>query len=177
MTSPTADNLVLIGRVAKAHGIKGEIAVDMMSDIPGRFDVNARVHLGGVWRTIVTARPHQGRMLLTFADLKDRTGAELLRGQSVFGDVVVTDDGEFYLVQELIDCPVFDEQGNDLGTVVDIVGLPAVAPYDLLEVARADGSVWLLPAVDDYVVVDDTAERRVLRLVNPPDGLLDPDNA
>lgn len=176
MTTPFENReLVLIGRVAKAHGIRGEIAIDMMSDLPDRFVPQARVHLGGVWRTIVTARPHQGRMLVTFAELTDRTAAETLRGQSVFGDVIEAEAGEYYLVQELLDCTVYDEDGTDLGTVVDIVGLPAAAPYDLLEVARADGSVWLLPAVDDYVVVDDVADERVLRLVNPPEGLIDAD--
>jgi len=167
--------LVLIGRVAKAHGIRGEIAIDMMSDLPDRFVPQAQVHIGGVWRTIVTARPHQGRILVTFADLTDRTTAETLRGQSVFGDLVQAEAGEYYLVQELLDCPVYAEDGTNLGTVVDIVGLPAAAPYDLLEVARADGSVWLLPAVDDYVVVDDDVNGRVLRLVNPPEGLFDAD--
>ena len=170
-------DLVLIGRVAKAHGIRGEIAIDMMSDLPDRFVPQARIHLGGVWRTIVTARPHQGRMLVTFADVTDRTTAETLRGQSVFGEVVDAQAGEYYLVQELLDCPVYAEDGTHLGTVTDIVGLPAAAPYDLLEVARADGSVWLLPAVDDYVVVDEDADGRALRLVNAPEGLTDAPDA
>lgn len=176
MNTPLDDrDLVLIGRVAKAHGIRGELAIDMMSDLPDRFVPQARVHIGGVWRTLVTARPHQGRMLVTFADVTDRTTAETLRGQSVFGDVIQAEPGEYYLVQELLDCPVYGEDGTDLGTVVDIVALPAAAPYDLLEVARPDGSVWLLPAVDDYVVVDDDTNGRVLRLVNPPEGLFDAD--
>lgn len=169
--------LVQIGRVAKAHGIRGELAIDMMSDLPDRFDPQAKIHVGGLWRTILTARPHQGRMLVTFAEVTDRTAAEMLRGQTVFGEVIDVGAGEYYLVQELLDCPVYDEDGTFLGTVVDVVGLPAAAPYDLLEVARADGSVWLLPAVDDYVVVDEEADVRVLRLVNPPDGLLDGDGA
>jgi 16S rRNA processing protein RimM len=172
--SSTPDNEpVLIGRVAKAHGIKGELAIDVMSDLPERFAPKARVQIRGVWHTIVTARPHQGRMLLTFADISDRTTAELLRGQSVYGDAVDVDPGEYYLVNELIHCPVVDQDGNDLGTVVDLVGLPTAAPYDLLEVARADGSTWLLPAVDDYVQVEDDGNVRILRLVNPPEGLIE----
>lgn len=163
----------VVGRVAKAHGIKGEFAVDVMSDIPGRFAVGAQIQVAGVWHTIRTSRPHQGRMLITVEAISDRTAAELLRGKSVHAAVVDDEPGEYYLVQDLIGCPVVDEQGTALGRVVDIIAMPQAAPYDLLEVQKDDGSVWLLPSVDDYVVVDEDGDERTIRLVNPPDGLID----
>ena len=70
------DELVTIGRVVKAHGIRGEVVVHPLSDVEGRFDVGTEVELDGVWRTIAASRPHQGRMLLGFDHLTDRSAAE-----------------------------------------------------------------------------------------------------
>lgn len=165
--------LTVVGRVAKAHGIKGEFAVDVFSDIPGRFDVGAAIKLGSNWHTIRTSRPHQGRMLLTVDAVPDRTAAERLRGTVVHAAETDADPGEFYLVQDLLGCPVVDSDGTALGRVVDIIAMPSAAPYDLFEVEKPDGTRWLLPSVDDYVAVDDDGETRLIRLVNPPDGLVD----
>lgn len=174
MTASHGDTeTAVVGRVAKAHGIKGEFAVEVMSDIPGRFDVGAQLQIAGVWHTIRSSRPHQGRMLLTVASITDRTAAELLRGKTVHAAAVDDTPGEYYLVQDLIDCPVVDEHGAALGRVVNIIGMPQAAPYDLLEVRKDDGALWLLPSVDDYVVVEEDGDERIIRIVNPPEGLLD----
>jgi 16S rRNA processing protein RimM len=172
--SPGDVALVVIGRVVKAHGIRGEVVVDVMSDVPGRFEPGVTVVLGGVATTIVSSRPHQGRLLVRFGDVADRTAAEQLRGRTVEAPRVDLDDTETYFVHELVGMAVVTADGRELGTVRTVVELPDAAGYDLLEVERGDGSTWLLPAVDDYVEVgedDDGAE--LLVVVDPPAGLLD----
>lgn len=177
MSGPGGDvELLRIGRVARAHGIKGELAIDVLSDVAERFKPQSAVYLAGAWHTIHATRPHQGRLLVTLVDITDRTAAELLRGQDVMAVATEADPGEYYFVQDLMGCAVLDDAGVVLGTVVDIVGMPAVATYDLLEVARPDGSVWLLPAVDEFVVVEEDSDGRVIRLVNPPEGLINQDD-
>jgi 16S rRNA processing protein RimM len=166
--------LVVIGRVVRAHGIRGEVVVDVMSDVSGRFESGTTVVLGGVETVITSSRPHQGRLLVRFGDISDRTAAERLRGRTVEAPRVDLDDSETYFVHELVGMPVVTTDGRALGTVRAAVELPAAAGYDLLEVERADGSTWLLPAVDDYVEVgEDEDGADLLVVVDPPAGLLD----
>jgi len=165
---------VTIGRVVKPHGIRGEVVVEVMSDLPGRFEPGVEVMLGGRPATIASSRPHQGRLLVAFEGVEDRTAAEGLRGRPLEAEPVDPGATDTYLVGELVGMAVVDEVGGDLGTVAHAVELPEAAGYDLLEVVRADGTTWLLPAVDDYVEVDrDEQGRERLRLVDPPAGLVE----
>jgi 16S rRNA processing protein RimM len=170
----TDGELVLVGRVVKAHGIRGEVVVDVLSDVPGRFDAGATVLLAGRERTVTGSRPHQGRLLVRFDGVHDRTAAELLRGAELRAPAADVSDSDSYFAHELVGMAVLDEDGTDLGRVSDLVELPDAAGYDLLEVTGPDGHTWLLPAVDDYVEVDEAEDgTEFLRLVDPPEGLVD----
>jgi 16S rRNA processing protein RimM len=168
---------VVIGRVVKAHGIRGEVVVDPLTDLPDRFTPDTVVDLGGTPRRILSSRPHQGRLLIAFEGILDRTTAEGLRGAEIAGDPVDRSDLDVYLADELLGVVVRTADGADLGVVVALVELPAAAGYDLLEVER-DGARWLLPATDEYVEVDEAEDGTLtLVVVDPPAGLLpdDPD--
>lgn len=172
------DELVTIGRIIKPHGIRGEVAVDVLSDVPGRFDAGVEVKVGGRAMTIAASRPHQGRVLLTFDHLRDRSDAERIRGQTIEAPPVDLSDTEAYFAHELVGMAVVDGEGAPLGHVSALIELPSAAGYDLLEVVRDDGSTWLLPAVEDLVEIgEDAAGGEQLRVVDPPDGLLEPDAA
>jgi 16S rRNA processing protein RimM len=165
---------VTVGRVVKAHGIRGEVVVEVLSDVPGRFDPGTQLRLGGVPTAVVTSRPHQGRLLVRFDGVADRAAAELLRGRSLEAEPGDTSDSDTYYVHELVGMVVLADDGRDLGEVSGHIELPVAAGYDLLEVTREDGTTWLLPAVDDYVEVaeaDDGTE--LLVVVAPPEGLID----
>lgn len=165
---------VVVGRVVKPHGIRGEVAVSVLSDVPGRLDAGVTVQGRGQDWTIATSRWHQGRLLVRFEDVADRNAAELLRGMELEADAVDLSDSDTFFAHELVGMAVVTEDGADLGTVRDLVELPAAAGYDLLEVERGDGRTWLLPAVDEYVEVrEDEAGRDRLVLVDPPEGLVD----
>ncbi|MEX2504134.1 MAG: ribosome maturation factor RimM [Egicoccus sp.] len=167
-------NLIAVGRVVKAHGIRGEVVVDVLSDVPGRFDAGATVVMAGKPRTIASSRPHQGRLLVRFDGVGDRSVAELLRGFVLEAPAADVSDEDNYYAHELIGMTVVDADGADLGTVSALIELPESAGYDLLEVSRADGTSWLLPAVDDYVEVDDAPDGgERLRVVDPPEGLIE----
>lgn len=167
----------LIGRVVKPHGIRGEVVVASLSDVEGRYDVGTLVTVGDTERTITSSRPHAGRLLVAFEGIVDRTAAEDLRGSHVHGSVVDLDVEDRYFAHELVGMDVVTEDGGWLGAVVEVLDLPGVAGYELLEVDR-DGQRWLLPSDDDLVEVgtDDVTGVDLLIVVDPPAGLLPSDD-
>lgn len=165
---------VQVGRIVKPHGIRGEVSVELTSDVAGRFDVDeVLVAHDDRTFTVEGSRPHQGRMLVKFVEVPDRNAAELLRGVRLFADPADLSDSDVYYAHELVGMLVIAEDGTFLGYVSDIVELPDAAGYDLLEVTREDGSTWLLPAVDEYVEVGELPDgTELLVVVDPPEGLV-----
>ncbi len=173
---------VVVGRIGKAHGIRGEVTVEVRTDEPERrFAPGSRLLVqdprGGEpvvdSLTVDTMRPHGGGLLIGFEGFDDRTGAESLRGIVLEVD---RDPGEQplerdeYYDSDLVGCVVRDRQGADLGVVTDVVHLPA---QDLLAVCDARGREWLLPLVHTLVPDIDPIEKVII--ATPPDGLIDPE--
>jgi 16S rRNA processing protein RimM len=163
---------VEVGRVVKPHGLRGEVVVRMSSDVGERLAEGVRVWIDGVESRVATTREHQGRPLIRFAHVPDRTAAELLRGAVVEAEPLDPGELEHYLVSELVGAPVLDGDGVLLGTVSALVDMPAVAGYDLLEVTAPDGSTWLLPAADELVEAVEDAEGLRLIASALPEGLV-----
>jgi len=168
---------VEIGRVIKPHGLRGEVAVYPTSDVVERFAVGTPVWVDGVATTVATSRPHQGRPLVRFEHVRDRTAAERLRGALVEAAPLDLEELDAYLVSELVGLPVVDGVGAVLGTVIGLVEMPPVAGYDLLEVERPGGGTWLLPAADELVEAVDDAEGLRLVVRELPEGLVEPEAA
>jgi 16S rRNA processing protein RimM len=165
---------VVIGRIVKAHGIRGEVVVDVLSEVPGRFEVGATVLLDGRPTRIASSRPHQGRLLVRLEGVGDRNAAELLRGRALHGDAADVTGSDSYYVHELVGMAVVTVDGDHLGDVSGHIELPQAAGYDLLEITRDDGTTWLLPASDDLVEVGELPDgTELLVVVDPPDGLID----
>lgn len=170
----TDDADVVVGRVLKAHGLRGEVVVESLSDVPGRFDAGVTMRADGTPRTIASSRPHQGRVLVTFEGIGDRTAAEALRGATLTAPPADVSGSETYYAHELVGMAVVLEDGTWLGDVVDLVDIPSSAGYDLLEI-DTDGHRWLLPAADELVEVADADGVDVLCVIDPPAGLLPAD--
>ena len=150
-----------VARVGRAHGLRGEVAVTFTSNRPERTEVGARLYCGDRELVITAARRHQGRWLVQFDDVRDRTQAEQLLGMVLTGDVIDDDDARDGLwVHEMIGCAVVDRDGRELGTVASVEANPA---HDLL-VLEGGG---LIPIV---FVTEHTAGRIT---VDPPAGLLE----
>ncbi|MFJ8961280.1 ribosome maturation factor RimM [Lentzea sp. NPDC102401] len=169
---------VVVGRVAKAHGITGELAIDVRTDSPElRFALGQKIQAklrDGTSRslTVSAARPHAGRLLVRFEEVITRDVAESLRGTLLLGstdDLPPTGDpDEFYdhelegLTAELVD-------GTKIGTVKEILHGPG---GELLVVIRDSGEA-LIPFVREIVPTVDVRGGRVV--IDPPEGLLDAD--
>ena len=132
---------VVVGRIGRAHGIRGEVSVELRTDEPERrFAVGSvlRTPVKGRALTVAAVRPHGGRLLVTFAEAGDRTAAEALRGTTLVVDVDGSerpDDPDEFYDHQLIGLRVRTTDGQVVGTVVELRHLPA---QDLLEVRRDD---------------------------------------
>lgn len=169
--------LVVIGRVLRAHGLRGDVLVDVRTDEPARrFTVGAVLRRGdGTGAlTVETASPHNDRMRVRFAEAGDRTAAEALRGVELVmdsGDLPPSTDADDVHDLELIGSSVVTTDGTEVGTVTDVLH-PA---QDVLVIARPDGGEVLVPFVAALVPVVDLAGRRLV--VDPPPGLLGDEEA
>lgn len=149
--------LLAVGRISRAHGVRGEVSVFRLSEVEARFEKGSVLRLeDGRNLTVEAMRPHQQRLLVKFEEIDDRTGAELLRGQVL---LVPTDaapeppQGAFW-VHQVVGLEVVTEDGRSLGKVVDVEGNPA---NDLW----VTESGTLVPAVRDVVVEIDLKAGRV----------------
>ncbi|MGW5052185.1 ribosome maturation factor RimM [Actinokineospora sp. NPDC004072] len=168
---------VVVGRVAKAHGIRGELAVDVRTDSPQlRFAegaaVDARLKDGTVRAlTIAAARWHTGRLLVRFDQVPDRDAAEALRGALLLADpaaLPAPEDPDEFHDHDLIGLAAVLADGAVVGEVTDIQHGPG---GDLLVVSRPEGDDVLVPFVAAIVPEVDLAGRRVV--LDPPEGLIE----
>ncbi|MFE4666488.1 ribosome maturation factor RimM [Streptomyces sp. NPDC056716] len=166
---------LVVARIGRAHGIKGEVSVEVRTDEP-----ELRLAPGAVLATdpaatgpltIETGRVHSGRLLLRFAGVQDRTAAEALRNTLLIADIdpeeMPEGDDEYY-DHQLIDLDVVTADGAEVGRITEISHLPS---QDLFIVERPDGSEVLIPFVEEIVTEIDLDEQRAV--IDPPPGLID----
>ncbi|MET0896703.1 MAG: ribosome maturation factor RimM [Mycobacterium sp.] len=168
---------LVVGRVAKAHGVTGEIVVDVRTDDPDRrftqgITLRGRASRGGGERTYVieSVREHGGRLLLRLAGIADRDTADELRGTLflVESDELppITEPDEYY-DHQLEGLQVRTVDGADVGTVAEVLH---TAGGELLSVKTPEGREILVPFVTAIVPRVSLADAVVE--IDPPDGLL-----
>jgi 16S rRNA processing protein RimM len=152
-------SLLEVGRIAKPHGLSGEVVVDLVTDRTERLDPGTVLSTSSGFELVVeTSQPFVRRWIVTFAGITDREGAERIRGLRLLAPPL--DDPDALWVDELVGSAVVDTAGRHLGEVVAIVANPA---SDLLEL-EGGGLVPLVFVVERH-------PRRVV--VDIPDGLLE----
>jgi 16S rRNA processing protein RimM len=172
---------LVVGRIAKPHGVRGEIAVEVRTDDPG-----LRLAVGSVLATepasagpltITGTRWHTGQLLVTFDGVSDRDEAEELRGVLLVvdsADLEDVDDPDEFRDHQLIGLSVVSLDGDQVGEVTDVLHYG----QDLLVVAgcgKRAGAEILVPFVTPIVPEVDLAAGRLV--IDPPEGLLDPESA
>jgi 16S rRNA processing protein RimM len=161
---------LVVGRIGRAHGVLGEATIEVQTDDPDiRFQIGNKLTLDdGKQLTIRSSRWHNQILLLAFDGVTDRNQIEELRDQLISSDVDLDSlaPGEYHF-QQLIGCEVFQQNGDLIGAVDEIVKLPG---QDLLSVNRAGAQV-LIPMVKQIIIEIDVSAKKIV--VNPPEGLLD----
>lgn len=172
MTEP--DRLT-VGRIGKPQGIRGEVTVEVRTDLPElRFAAGSVLLTDPAERgplTVESARDQNGRLVVAFAGVPDRNAAERLRDTLLLvdaADIPLSDDPDEFHDSQLIGMRAGLVDGTALGEVADVLHLPH---GDVLVVRRPDGPEALVPFVRAIVPDVDVASRRLV--IDPPAGLLD----
>ncbi|MFD9604165.1 ribosome maturation factor RimM [Streptomyces sp. NBC_01224] len=170
---------LVVARIGRAHGIKGEVTVEVRTDepelrlAPGAVLATEPATAGPL--TIETGRVHSGRLLLRFEGVRDRTAAEALRNTLLIAEVdpaELPEDPEEFYDHQLMDLDVVLADGTEIGRITEITHLPS---QDLFIVERPDGSEVMIPFVEEIVTEIDLEEQRAV--ITPPPGLIDESQA
>jgi len=177
---------VVVGRIGRPHGIRGEVVIGVRTDEPDlRFAVGATLDArstsddagpengaGGERLTVASVRWHSGQLLVAFAGITDRTAASELTGSWLSVDssqLPDTGDPDEFRDYELIGLSVRTRAGDPVGVVTDVLHYG----QDLLVVRRQDepGGEALVPFVK--AIVPEVDLRGGVVVIDPPPGLLD----
>ncbi|KUM68004.1 ribosome maturation factor RimM [Streptomyces curacoi] len=166
---------LVVARIGRAHGIKGEVTVEVRTDepelrlAPGAVLLTDPPSAGPL--TIATGRVHSSRLLLRFEGVTDRTAAEALRNTLLIAEVdpdQLPEEEDEYYDHQLIDLDVVTADGVEVGRITEISHLPS---QDLFIVERPDGSEVMIPFVEEIVTEIDLEEQKAV--ITPPPGLID----
>ncbi|MCD0447102.1 ribosome maturation factor RimM [Glycomyces sp. A-F 0318] len=164
---------VVVGRIVRPHGLRGEVVVEVRTDDPEtRFQPGVEYRTKNGPMRAATVRWHQGRPMIGFEGVTDRNGSEALRGIVLSveigeGELEPEDDDEFHDAL-LIGLTVVDRDAGEVGPVARI---DHGAAYETLVVKRKGRTPALIPFVNDMVDEVDL-EAGTIKVDLPP-GLLD----
>ncbi|MDP9434345.1 MAG: ribosome maturation factor RimM [Actinomycetota bacterium] len=169
--------LLVCGRIGRPQGLRGEVTVEVRTDVPDERFADGSVLLTDPRErgplTVAGSRYQNGRLVVLFEGVPDRTAAERLRDTLLQVDAAtlpLPDDPEVFLDAQLLDLAVELEDGTPVGTVAEVLHLPH---GDVLAVRQGSGSEALVPFVAAVVPVVDLAGGRLV--LTPPPGLLELD--
>lgn len=168
---------LVVGRVVRAHGVTGEVVVEVRTDDPDiRFapgsSLRGRPSRGGPERRYVveSVREHSGRLLVRLDGVDDRTAADALRGILFLVDseeLPPIEDPDEYYDHQLEGLQVVTTKGTAVGSVAEVLH---TAAGELLSVRTEEGEV-LVPFVSAIVTSVSLADRTIE--IDPPEGLLE----
>lgn len=164
-------HFLAVGRIAKPHGVLGEVRVELLTDHPERFEWLDAVYVGEKDPRrvpIVSVRYHQDVVLLKLDGYPTRTEAEMLRGELLQvpeSEAVPLEEGEYFLYQ-LIGVEVFTENGHRVGQLTEILETGANNVF----VVDDRNNQYLIPDIPDVIRDVDIENRRLV--IYPMPGLI-----
>lgn len=152
------EGVLEVGRVGRAHGVKGDVFVGLTTDRVERAAVGSRLWIGGAWRTVTASQPAKQRFRIHLDGVDDRDLAEGLSGEPIHAEPI--DDPDALWVHRLIGATVVDTDGTVRGVCTSIIDNPAADLLELDSGALVPAN-FIIAAVDGVVTVD------------PPEGLFE----
>jgi 16S rRNA processing protein RimM len=171
---PDWDGMAVVGRVARAHGLRGQVIVNVETDFPAeRFQPGAELFINRSGRvepiTVTTVRFQQNRPVIGIEGVDDMNAATALAGTElrVPVDRLATLPPGTYYRHDLVGCVVETRTGQRLGTVSDVEGTMSGSR---LVVKTPNGEVLVPMAAEICGTIDTNAKRIV---IDPPEGLIE----
>jgi len=170
---------VVLARVGRAHGVRGQVYLDIRTDRPdSRFVLGQNYTTDAAspgTLTLTELRPGPKGTIAAFDQVNDREAAQALRGVALIAQVDPRDEDNAWYPKDLRGLPVELPDGTKVGQVRNVLTRPA---QDLLEIDQLEaGEIALVPLVQEVVPVVDPAAGRII--IDPPPGLVvarpDPD--
>ena len=162
------DRFVVIGKVGKPFGVKGEVRIRPYTNSLEIFQRSAVLVLDTIPYTVLSLRGHKGSVIVSLEGINTPEAAKKLVGQLVKTDesnLPPKEEDEYYW-HELIGLRVFTQEGRDLGVITSIIETGA---HDVLQIEGSLGEV-LLPMIDEVVIQVDSNKGEMV--VDPLDGLI-----
>jgi len=156
-----ADGLLEVGRIGRAHGVKGDVLVHLTTDREERVAIGSRLKAGERWLTVTAASRSNDRWRVHFEGIDDRSAAEALSRLVIAAEPI--DDPDEIWVHQLIGAEVIEVSGTSRGHCVAVIDNPAA---DLLELESGS----LVPASFVVSVADGIVT------IDPPAGLFELDD-
>ena len=148
-----------VGSVKRAHGLRGEVVVSLITDRLERIAPGAVLTAGDTAFEVEASRPHQKHHIVSFAGVRSREDAEALQGAVLFAEPL--DDPDELWVHDLIGASVVGADGSEVG-VVDAVQANPASDLLVLDTGALVPVLFVVERRDDGTVV-----------IDPPDGLFD----
>ena len=181
--SSSAPAFIIVGRVRKAHGIRGEVVVEVITDAPDAvFASGLRVFAGSVAGDlaasrqelhIISTRAFNEGLLVGFTEVPDRNAAETWRGRYLLlpaAELPPPNEDEIYQ-HDLIGMRVDMVDGHTVGTVEELYELPQGLAIDVRRATPHEAETVIM-LYDDHTIASVDKERRVI-IVTPPEGLVE----
>ena len=167
--TPVDQTPVIVGRIRSAWGIRGDVSVEVLSDIPSRFTTGSMLRLKGRPTRVERSRKSKRGMVVKLDSVDDRTQAEALLGEDLTvlpEQVEPLPDGTYYHFQ-ILGLQVLTVDGENLGSVSEIIVTGSNDVYVVHDAGRRD---ILIPALPDVILAVDLDAGAMT--VSLPDGLV-----
>ncbi len=140
------------GRITNTHGVAGEVKIEVWLDSPGYFRTFKRIYIDGSEVKVLSARTHKEFVIAKLEGFEDVNAAMRLKGHTVYinrSDAALPKGG--YFLSDIIGAAVVDENGREVGKLVEIMETPASNVY----VVKGN-TEHLIPAVPEFIMSTDT---------------------
>ena len=145
------------GRIVNTHGVNGEVKIEVWLDSPQFLRRCGRVFLGGTERKILSSKVQKSFLIAKLEGVEDLNAAMALKGRELF---IAREDAPLpkggYFIRDILGAAVLDEEGREIGRLVDVLERPASRIY----VVQGE-TEHLIPAVPEFVLNTD-AERGLI---------------
>lgn len=162
---------IVVGKIVNTHGIKGDIKIYPYTTDMERFSILKKAYIGQdkLSVEIENIKYHKGMILLKLKGFNNINEVLKFKDEFIFVDELnkVKLPKDNYFIYELIDCKVFDLDGNSLGYIKDVLQNSSNDIY----IIKDKDKEYLIPAVKEFIKEVNIVEKKVI--IDPIEGMIE----